>query len=157
MSATKSTTADEDDALTDLAKGIKTDEPQDTRDCPHEDCHGSLTLTDSDRVVCETCRVTPSGIFLYPPMREVGGYGHPPDAPLGSHYEDTGSESWNEQWMDKHSGYDNEDEVRLAGGYERVYDADDHRRPDGVTDEYTFNLYDDDLKLGESSWSGKNP
>jgi hypothetical protein len=42
-------------------------------------------------------------------------------------------------WHHHHTEYPN-GSVRLAGGYERVYDEDDENRPDGVGDEYTFDL-----------------
>ena len=52
--------------VTSLADALRTDEPEDTRDCPHESCEGSLSLTDDDRVLCQTCRCTPDGVFLPP-------------------------------------------------------------------------------------------
>jgi len=48
-----------------LADGIRTDLPEDTRDCPHE-CHGHLTVDEDDRVICTLCRCDPDGVY-YPP------------------------------------------------------------------------------------------
>ena len=111
---------DTGNGVTSLADALRTDEPEDTRDCPHESCEGSLSVTDDDRVLCQTCRCTPEGVFL------------PPD-PKGQQGENGVPQAWN------HDEYPN-GAARLAGGYDDVYDEDEDERPRGVGDEYTFDL-----------------
>jgi len=122
---TKSTTADNGETLTPLAKGIKTDEDHDTRGCPHDECHGSLMLTNSENVVCTSCRCTPDGIYLPP----TDGNGTSAFAGRNDR-----TPTWD------HDTYDTSNKQRLAGGYEAVYDEDDENRPNGVGTEYTFDL-----------------
>jgi len=107
--------------VTPLADAIRNDGPEDSRSCPHETCHGSLTVDDDDTVYCPSCRCTPAGVFL------------PPD-PYPSDGPNTRVESWS------HDHYDNVSAVRLAGGYDAVYNEDDDARPQGVGEEYTFDL-----------------
>jgi len=157
MGGTKSTTAEGDSGLSTLARGLKNDEDKDRRSCPHDGCHGTLELTDSDRVVCNGCRCTPDGVYLpLPPSKHYVTYVSSRRDPKGLWGESTDPDGWTRTVHVDHDEYDVSQNIRLAGGYEIVYDADDQRRPDGVSEEYTFNLHDD-LELGESSWSGENP
>lgn len=141
MSATKSTSAESNDGATSLAEGLQTDEPGDTRSCPHE-CHGSLSVTDSDIVICESCRCTPDGTYLPPDDGEtdnIEGRGTVfyPSYPHPSRRSEP-FQTWGHDEYREHD--DGHEYVRLAGGYERVYDEDEDNRPDGVDDEYTFDL-----------------
>ena len=107
--------------VTSLADAIRSDQPEDTRSCPHESCEGSLSVQDDDTVYCTSCHCTPAGVFC------------PPD-PYPSRGPNTRVESWS------HGSYNNSGLPRLAGGYEPVYDEDEDRRPNGVGTEYTFDL-----------------
>ena len=122
---------DTGNGVTSLADALRTDEPEDTRDCPHESCEGSLSLTDNDRVLCQTCRCTPEGVFL--PLDPLDEGGSSASNPKGQRGEDRVPQAWN------HDEYPN-GAARLAGGYDDVYDEDDDERPCGVGDEYTFDL-----------------
>lgn len=54
------------DGRTKLAQAIEDiDTKYNSRDCPHE-CHGTLTTDDDSRVLCESCRCTPDGVYLPP-------------------------------------------------------------------------------------------
>jgi len=123
---TKATSSDSGSVCSQLAAGIKTDEEHDSRPCPHDDCHGTLTLTDAENVVCASCRCTPDGIYLPPQVR-----GH--NGTTLARYRGTAG-TWS------HDTYDNSTATRLAGGYEAVYDEEDRNRPSGVGTEYTFDL-----------------
>jgi hypothetical protein len=70
MAGTQATTTDDGTTYTELAEAMRSDEPQDSRECPHE-CHGSLSVKDDDTVLCESCRCTPDGVYL-PPDTERG-------------------------------------------------------------------------------------
>ncbi len=130
--ATQNGTAD-DAGLTPLAKGLKNDRPEDSRSCPHE-CHGSLSLLDDNRVICETCRCTPDGIYI------------PLDEPKTSVIEGRCLQSsWFNPYPSRSQNgsperYDGSNRVRLPGGFEEVYDEDPEGRPRGVGDEYTWDL-----------------
>lgn len=66
MSQTVTATTNDSAELTGLAYAIsEIDTKYDSRDCPH-DCHGSLSVDDEGRVLCETCRCTPDGVYLPP-------------------------------------------------------------------------------------------
>lgn len=121
MSSTRPESDNDRSGVTSLADAIRTDEPEDTRSCRQETCEGSLTVRDDDTVYCTSCRCTPEGVFV-PPK------GYPSRGP------NTRVETW------EHGQYDNSEVARLAGGYEPVYDEDDAERPNGVGDEYTFDL-----------------
>lgn len=127
-----------DTAVTSLAEGIRDDGPKDSRACKQESCHGTLTVDDDDRVYCSSCRCTPAGVFLGFNHDEHGSSngttGFPSYNPKGQQGEDRVVESWD------HDEYDYSNRVRLAGGYEPVYDVDEDNRPRGVGDEYTFDL-----------------
>jgi hypothetical protein len=144
MSATKSTTSDNGERVTSLAAGLKNDEPRDTRGCPH-DCHGTLKLTEQDRVVCDGCRCTPEGVYIpLDDAEQYDGVGFSAYKPLGSDPENTDPNAWKHcnapEYVD-HDTYDNYPyNTRLAGGYEAVYDQDDQRRPNGVDESYTWDL-----------------
>ena len=113
MNETRSTTAEDSAGVTPLAQGLKNDRASDSRPCPHDTCHGELTLTNDDRVVCTSCRVTPNGVFLMPDWE-------------GEDDEDGEDER-----------YSNSNEVILPGGREVVYDE---THPAGGTDEYVFDV-----------------
>lgn len=120
MTATVSTTSEPSGRLTPLAERIKADGPEDHRSCPHN-CPGNLSLLNDDRVICQTCRTTPEGVYI-PPKGETGvnegrcaqfswfcpsveGNGHPWADDEREHY--------------RHSG-----KVVLAGGFEEAYPHD---------------------------------
>lgn len=67
---TQSTTDDTSDTdESTLLKGLKNDEKQDTRKCPHEHCHGNLSVIEhnnSEMVICQSCRCTPDGTYYEP-------------------------------------------------------------------------------------------
>jgi len=65
MAGTQATTTEDGTTYTELAEAMRSDEPQDSRDCPHK-CHGSLSVKDDDTVLCESCRCTPDGVYLPP-------------------------------------------------------------------------------------------
>lgn len=139
-SATKNGTSDNGaSGRTPLVEGLKRDRPEDSRDCPHE-CHGSLTLTENERVICQSCRCTPDGVFSEPSEST-------PDQPRGlvssarnpypSHTENGDAER---EWYSHSFRECSLTRVRMPGGFENVYDENDENRPDGVDDEYTWDL-----------------
>jgi hypothetical protein len=137
MSATQNGTASEATVeLTTLADCIEhVDGPVDTRDCPH-DCHGNLSLTDDEEVICETCRCTPDGEYISPEERT---WVSQPRGWLFSRPNPKGERLQNHP-PDERERYRGSNLVRLYGGRTCLYDADDEERPDGVTEEYTFDL-----------------
>lgn len=167
MAGTRPTADNADDgaqSVTSLADAIKADTDEDKRACRQPSCHGSLTVEDG-RVVCSLCRCTPDGVYL--PLDGDGSEGTVGNAGSAQRASDNGYETadeitrsaWRDNvlsgadpkgpqveitatdgWQDGGDTYPRSQVMRLAGGYERVYDADDDRRPDGVTDEYTFDL-----------------
>lgn len=150
MAGTKSTTSENKSGLTGLAHAIvNVDEPRDSRDCPHE-CHGELTVDEEDRVLCETCRCTPDGVYLPPETHESTASGCGLQATFFDPYHGIGPASSDadpkglrpEVRSKRDSYYDcyPSGAARLAGGYEAVYDEDDEGRPDGVPEDYTFDL-----------------
>jgi len=150
MSATKSTTSDNGERVTSLAAGLKNDEPRDTRGCPH-DCHGTLKLTDNDRVVCDGCRCTPDGVYI--PLDDAEQYDGTPSLtynPKGLWGGNPPSDAWSlcpDTGYELHDTYDNYPyNTRLAGGYEKVYDQDEERRPNGVDETYTWDLSSSNYK-----------
>ncbi|WP_206750518.1 hypothetical protein, partial [Halorubrum sp. SP9] len=83
MSSTRPESDNELAGVTSLADAIRTDEPEDTRSCPHETCEGSLSVRDDDTVYCTACRCTPDGVYLPPegypsrgPDRRVESWNH---------------------------------------------------------------------------------
>jgi len=121
MSGTRPESDNELAGVTSLADAIRTDKPEDTRSCRQDTCEGSLSVRNDDTVYCTSCYCTPAGVFVPPNPHPSDGE----NALLGS---------WG------HDTYNNSESVRLAGGYEPVYDEDEDRRPNGVGDEYTFDL-----------------
>lgn len=124
---------------TDLVDGMTSDREEDTRHCPDPTCHGSLTLIDDgDRAVCRSCRCTPKGIYIPPDEHtrrhiEPRGTVLPDRNPQGKRYEN----GWADDPRERYRGSRH---VKLAGGFEDVYDEDDSERPPNVTNEYTFSL-----------------
>mgnify|MGYP007038804118 CR=1 FL=1 len=141
---TKSTTSSDQSKTATLAEGIKNDREEDTRGCPHEGCHGHLTLTeDENRVVCSGCRCTPDGVYLpLPESKHAITYVASRRNPEGLWGGNTVRDGWELVFRRGHDTYDNryQDVPRLAGGYEAVYDQDERGRPHGVSDAYTWDL-----------------
>lgn len=117
--------------LTPLAHQIKNvDTDRETRDCPHN-CHGTLSLTPADNVICESCRCTPDGVYL-PPKIQSRSNGSRRHKGWGKRGENTLPQS--------RDRYDNSNNVILVGGYEKVYNEEDDIRPRTVDEEYTWDL-----------------
>jgi len=110
LSGTKSETADSG-GITTLADFVRTDRKEDRRPCRQEHCEGELSVTEDDIVLCERCRCDVDGVFRWPTSDDRG-----------------------DDERDR-AQYDNSGLVRLAGGYERVYDE-THPAGDGRTYEY---------------------
>lgn len=129
---------DTDSTITSLAHAIKEiDEDRDNRDCPHEGCHGSLSVTDNDLVICHSCRCTPDGIY-YPPQRHDDYESNPPhfgtihnrkDPPQPPHLTSKNGDDREE--------YIHSKQIILPGGFTAVYDADEDA---GDGEEYEFSL-----------------
>jgi hypothetical protein len=126
-------TTDSSHATTPLAHAIEhIDRDTDERSCPHE-CHGSLSVDDG-RVLCETCRCTPDGVFLPPADESTVNEGR------CSQYLwfNTKVPQTNHPW---HTGecerYHNSNRAKMPGGYQNVYDE---THPAGKGDEYTFDI-----------------
>jgi len=137
MGGTKSTTSEGDSGLSTLARGLKNDEDKDRRSCPHDGCHGTLELTDSDRVVCNGCRCTPDGVYLpLPPSKHYVTPHSQQYEPIQLRTKDV----WERSLNVEHGYYINSKKPRMAGGYEEVYNKNSEIRPDTVTNEYTFDL-----------------
>jgi len=131
-SATKNGTSDTGaSGHTPLVQGLKNDRPEDSRSCPHE-CHGSLSLTDEDIPICQSCRCTPDGVYLPTSMDTTANKAWRSGSRGENPYPSRGE--------DAPPRYDNSDLVVLPGGHEEVYDEDDENRPNGVIDEYTWDL-----------------
>jgi hypothetical protein len=133
-------TTDSSHTTTPLAHAIEhIDRDTDERSCPHE-CHGSLSVTDG-RVLCETCRCTPDGVYL-PPVNESSlNEGRCSQYlwfyPKGSRPEDHVAEQAFE-----HEEYDGNGDttlvrVRMVGGYQDVYDE---SLPAGEGDAYEWDI-----------------
>lgn len=133
------------DALDAFARGLDTDRPEDTRSCPHADCHGSLTLTDDDVVLCRLCRCDRSGVYHPPDERAdapptVDVYAcsqtdwfHPDTHPRGrvfwarEGYPSGGANTTPERERYRVSG-----KVRLAGGFTEAYPQELTSRDDSL-------------------------
>jgi len=138
MSAASSSLPDDPPSIETLADRLEhVDGPTDTRHCS---CGGVLTLTESGNPICQQCRCTPAGVYLPPPQKEwlidakeylydARGQWSSASDPKGKRVQTTRPER-----------YDNSNLVVLVGGREELYNADDDIRPNGVTDEYTFDL-----------------
>lgn len=133
--------------LSELAYNIKyADRDVDKRECRRDDCDGRLMVED-DRVVCSVCRTTPDGIYVPPKSHDkdrevyydIDSNGQT-DYRTWS-YPSSYSYPYPSEGENHHlQRYDNSNRVRLPGGCEAVYDENDDRRPNGVTEEYTFDL-----------------
>lgn len=126
---------------TPLAHAIEhIDRDTDKRSCPHE-CHGSLSVDDG-RVLCETCRCTPDGVYLPPADESTLNEGRCSQFswfyPKGSRPEDVVAQQWKH---DNYRGHGNTTlvRVRMAGGYQDVYDE---THPVGNGDGYEWDLSD---------------
>jgi hypothetical protein len=117
---------DSTDTTTSLAHAIEhIDTATDDRDCPHG-CHGTLSVDDDDRVICETCRCTPAGVYI-PPSEDSSRTDSRCSQfqwfyPRGQTGDNGDAESFDH---DKYNGPDNSTtltRVRMAGGYQHVYD-----------------------------------
>lgn len=116
------------------------DTKYDSRDCPHN-CSGTLSVDDNDRVLCESCRCTPDGVYLPPTDESATMEGRFSQFvwfyPKGQRPEDGVVEQWEH---DRYPGSDRQCQlprVRMAGGYEAVYDE---TLPAGEGDEYEYDL-----------------
>lgn len=110
LSGTKSGTAEED-RIKRLPTLVREDREEDRRPCRQDNCHGELSVTDDDVVLCEICRCDVDGVFHWPVSRA----------------EDDGSR--------ERERYEGTGRVRLAGGHEAVYD-DTHPAGDGASYEF---------------------
>lgn len=123
MSETR-TTDNERQAIRTLADAIKhIDKDQDTRDCPHE-CHGVLTVTDDNVVLCQSCRCTPDGVY-YPPEQN--------DSSTNSGRVKSNHNPWGQRR--EHGNVDryrHSNKVRLAGGYTEAYPQELTTRDDSL-------------------------
>ena len=132
---------DSTDTTISLAHAIThIDTDTDDRNCPHE-CHGTLSVTDDDRVICETCRCTPAGVYIPPPERssrtkpryvQSGWFD-----PRGVRGDNGVAQSFNH---DEYNGPDTSTtltRVRMAGGYQRVYDE---THSAGAGDSYEWDI-----------------
>jgi len=144
MAGTQATTTENGNTYTELAEGLRTDEPQDSRDCPH-DCHGELTVDDDDTVYCETCRCTPDGVFLPPDnwedstrqdghcsqyaFFEVGLPRSPTFNPKGSRW-DSGLESKHNRA--ERAQYRNSRRRKVVGSFELAYPDEMTSRDDSL-------------------------
>lgn len=128
--------------LTKLAHAIEhIDRDRDSRDCPH-DCHGSLDVDDDGRVICESCRCTPDGVYI--PPKETRSSGSNPKGswgentlPDGGYYHCTFFEPiWpigKHPWADSdRERYRNSNEVVLAGGFEEAWPHEKTSRDDSL-------------------------
>jgi len=133
-----------------LLCGLKHDTIIDHRYCPHENCHGQLHITEqtiNDRqteiVLCGSCRCTPDGEYIpcdiVTPDEYTTYHGYQ-YADNGLWSPQTDADGWQLCCDGSHERYDSTNTVRLAGGYEVVYDRDPSRRPHGVDSEYTFDV-----------------
>jgi hypothetical protein len=155
-STSETTTEDTDVTVeqTSLKEAIKNEADHDHRPCPHK-CYGSLSVED-DVVLCQTCRHTPDGEYV-PPKYEDDDGGSPDDTQCSQYIffhpniesRGTRSSASNphpsrvEEWVPPTEDllyYDISKKPRMFGGWQRVYSANDEVRPDGITEEYTFDL-----------------
>lgn len=97
--------------------------------------------------VCHTCRCTPDGEFLSPETFEWyspytgAGTDYAGRSPHPSRVQMVAPDGWRECGDRRgHDRYSGSRKVRLAGGYDAVYDEDETDRPHGVGGEYTFDL-----------------
>lgn len=132
MSQATTPSNDSDNKLTPLAHQIKNvDTDRETRDCPHN-CHGSLSLTPAENVICESCRCTPDGVYLPPKIQGANGT------------RSSGRKGWGKgveiTLADDRDRYDNSDKIILAGGHEVVYNEENDVRPRTVGESYTWDL-----------------
>lgn len=102
-----------------LLKGLKNDEDQDTRDCPHN-CHGSLSVVedgDTERVLCQSCRCTPEGVYYDPDDSTTPEIGFQAFAP--------NRDNWDRGLEWRRSGerekYRNSGNVKMVGAFEGPY------------------------------------
>jgi len=116
--STTDTTTDSEPVDT-LLKGLKNDEDQDTRKCPHN-CHGELSVVedgDTERVLCQSCRCTPEGIYYDPDDSTTPEVGFQAFAPNRDNW-DRGLE-WRRS--DDRERYRNSDNVKMVGGFEEAW------------------------------------
>jgi len=118
MNATTDSTDDSETTDT-LLKGLKNDEDQDTRDCPHN-CHGSLTVVEreaEEMVLCQSCRCTPDGVYYDPDDSTTPEVGFQAFAP--------NRDNWDRGLEWRRSGererYRNSDNVMMVGAFEGPY------------------------------------
>jgi len=149
-----STATEEDTVETEnessLLSGIKTDEPQDTRSCPHEHCHGSLSVENEDsnneRVICQSCRCTPDGVYFEPDVRGTNPRGNEsetglqapffePNGPVRPTFNPNNSE-WDSHLEFRNYGereqYRVSGNVKMVGGFESAWPQEKTSRDDSL-------------------------
>lgn len=139
------------DGRTKLARAIEDiDTKFDSRDCPHE-CHGTLSTDDDGRVLCETCRCTPDGVYLPPENDEDGGAVSEPSKsdcsqylffeggyPRSSTFNPKGSEWDNHLAEPDHTGdlvratYRNSGKRKVVGSFEKPWSQEKLSREDSL-------------------------
>lgn len=139
---------------TGLAAAMTNDTPSDYRSCPHK-CYGTLRIEDG-KAVCPVCRHTPDGEHIPTSMKQQNTTDNHDEHCFQSTWfypitEDRGTHSsvpnpwgrWGENGTPDdpdESYYDISKKPRMFGGNWRVYSKDEETRPDGVTEDYTFDL-----------------
>ena len=129
------TTTTDETTTTDLAYAItEIDTELDSRDCPHE-CHGELSVSDDGRVLCQSCRCTPSGVYIPPSEGDSVDTIESAPSSLSTHFfYPKGPPVPTRVERDR---YSHSKKVILLGGFEAVYDE-THSAGEG--DSYTFDL-----------------
>jgi len=137
MGGTQATTTDGGTTHTELAEAMRSDEPQDSRDCPHE-CHDSLSVKDDDTVLCESCRCTPDGVYLPPSREDDADDGNPVKSACSQyifHVCDGGSfptfypHPWAKEDRER---YRHSHRVRLVGGFTEAWPHERTSREDSL-------------------------
>jgi len=130
MTTTTTDSTDDSEQANTLLKGLKNDEDQDTRDCPHN-CHGSLSVEEHDSeeiVLCQSCRCTPDGVYYDPDDSTTPEVGFQAFAPNRDNW-DRGLE-WRQSG--ERERYRNSDNVMMVGAFERAYPEERTSREDSL-------------------------
>lgn len=150
---TQSTSDDEQNGSTDtdestLLQGLKNDEKQDTRKCPHTHCHGNLSVVEQDNgeiVLCQSCRCTPDGVYYEPEERSTPSTSHDGqcsqylffkgEEPDVTAFDPRGNE-WDNGLQFRNSGereeYRNSGNVKMVGGFEDPWSQEHTTREDSI-------------------------
>jgi hypothetical protein len=147
MSSTRGTSS-ESSTVTSLAEAItQIDTKYDSRACPHDSCHGSLSVVEinsEDVVLCQSCRCDVDGEY-HPPHNDnttdttsevqirgdVAYYTH------GTLFYPTQPQGSTSKYPYPTESYDGSGKHRLPGGFTEVYDA---TTDVGAGDEYEYDL-----------------